>query len=34
MAFGFEYIYDKLSVGLLEVKRHSTQLALSGLYNF
>jgi hypothetical protein len=34
LAFGFEYIYDKLSVGLLEIKRHSTQLALSGLYNF
>lgn len=34
VAFGFEYIYDKLNVGLLETKRHSTQLALSGLYNF
>lgn len=34
LAFGFEYIYDKLYVGLQETKRHSTQLALSGLYNF
>lgn len=34
MAFGFEYIHDKLSVGLTEATRTSTQLALSGLYNF
>ena len=34
LAFGFEYIYDKLSVGVLETQHHSTQLALSGLYNF
>jgi hypothetical protein len=34
MAFGFEYIYDKLTVGLQDSQRHSTQLALSGLYNF
>ena len=34
MAFGFEYIKDDLSVGPTEAKRTSTQLALSGLYNF
>ena len=34
LAFGFEYIYDKLLVGVLETKRHFKQLALSGLYNF
>jgi hypothetical protein len=34
LAFGLEYIYDKLYVGVLESKRHSKQLALSGLYNF
>ena len=34
VAFGLEYIYDKLYVGVAESKRHSKQLALSGLYNF
>jgi hypothetical protein len=34
VAFGFEYIYDKLTVGLQDSQRHFTQLALSGLYNF
>lgn len=34
MSFGFEYIRDNLSVGVLEKKVNSTQLALSGLYNF
>jgi hypothetical protein len=34
LAFGFEYIYDKLSTGVLETKTTGTQLALSALYNF
>ncbi len=34
LAFGFEYIKDNLKVGPTEAARTSTQLALSGLYNF
>jgi hypothetical protein len=34
LAFGFEYIYDKLLTGAAEVKTTGTQLALSALYNF
>ena len=34
LAFGFEFMYDELKTGILEVKTHGTQLALSGLYNF
>lgn len=34
LALGFEYMYDQLKTGALEVKSHGTQLALSALYNF
>jgi hypothetical protein len=34
LAFGFEYMYDKLKTGALETKTTGTQLALSALYNF
>ncbi len=34
LAFGFEYMYDKLLTGAAEVKTGGTQLALSALYNF
>ncbi len=34
LAFGFEYMYDKVYTGALEVQKSGSQLALSGLYNF
>ncbi len=34
LAFGFEYIYDKLNTGAAQVETKGTQLALSALYNF
>jgi len=34
LALGFEYLYDKLRTGALEVKTSGQQLALSALYNF
>ncbi|HEX4439526.1 MAG TPA: hypothetical protein VH854_05610 [Thermoanaerobaculia bacterium] len=34
LALGFEYLYDKLYTGALEVRTSGQQLAMSALYNF
>jgi hypothetical protein len=34
LALGFEYMWDRLKTGALEVKTSGQQLALSALYNF
>jgi hypothetical protein len=34
LAFGLEYMHDRLRTGALEVKTDGNQLALSALYNF